>query len=88
MDSDPDGKPEEKKGKKNVPNTMVEVICEGCRKPINIRVKDKSVVTKQCHNDLHIIEVHVFTGGQIKVWQANQDGSNRHETTYQKVWQE
>jgi len=83
---------EQKKKKKEAPNTIVEVRCEGCKKPINVRIEPKHRIkgmrTIQCHNDLHLIEVHVFSGGQIKVWQSNQDGSNRHETPFQKEWQE
>lgn len=89
---EPEEQADKGKKKKEAPDTVVEVMCKGCNKPINVRIQPKHKVkglrTIQCHNDLHLIEAHVFSGGQIKVWQSNQDGSNRHETQYEKVWQD
>lgn len=87
------GQDDEPKGKeKKVPDTLVEVICEGCTKPINVRIQEKHRLrgqrTMQCHNCLHIIEVYVYTGGQVTVYQSEQNGTNRHQTGYTKVYQE
>lgn len=85
-----DEQTDEGKKKKQAPDTIVEVVCEGCNKPINVRMQEKHRGKRimQCHNCLHLIEVQVFPGGQVTVYQSNQDGSNRHATVYTKVWQD
>jgi transcription elongation factor Elf1 len=75
---------------KPIPATMVRVICEGCNKPIDIRVrkKDNGRKTISCHNCLQVIEVDVNNKKDIKVYTQKQNGSNRRRMEYEKIWQE
>jgi len=81
--------PEPKK-EKPIPSTMVRVLCEGCRKPIDVRVakKDNGRKVISCHNCLQVIEVHVNNMKDIKVFTQKQNGSDRKRVNYEKIWQE
>jgi len=85
VEPEPEGKPE-----KSIPSTMVRVICEGCRKAIDVRVAKKNNGKKvvSCHNCLQVVEVYVNSFKDIKVFTSKQNGSNRHSADYEKVWQE
>lgn len=71
------------------PATLVEVICEGCYKPMNIRVehRDNGKKIKNCRNDGMTIQVSVAPSGGVVVHQWS-DKVAKHETSYEKVWQE
>ena len=81
---------EEPKKEKPIPSTMVRVICEGCQRAIDIRVakKDNGKKIKSCHNCLQVIEVYVNSMKDIQVWTSKQNGSNRHRSEFETVWQE
>src|SRR4026208_1725557 len=87
-----DNEPEEEpyKPPKPIPSTMVRVICEGCRKPIDIRVakKNNGRKTVSFHTCLQLIEVDGNNLKSIQVWTSRQNGSERHRTDYEKIWQE
>lgn len=80
----------ENEPKKFNPETMVEVICPGCNKPINIRIRkeDNGRRIIRCHNCETDIEVNVFSSRSVTVHAQNKDGSNRRQIPYEKVWQE
>lgn len=75
---------------KPIPSTMVRVICAGCQKPIDIRVrkKDNGHKTVSCHNCLQVIEVTVNNMKSVDVWMSRPNGSNRHRAKFEKIWQE
>lgn len=75
---------------KPIPSTMVRVICEGCKKAIDIRVrkKDNGRKTVSCHTCLQVTEVRVNNLKSIEVWTQKQNGSDRKKITYEKIWQE
>jgi len=74
----------------DIPSTHVLVECDGCHTGVNIRVGKKHNGRRivSCHNCLHVIEVDINNMKSIQVWISNQNGSNRHRATYEKVWQE
>jgi len=78
------------KPQKPIPSTMVRVICEGCNRPIDIRVakKNNGRKTVSCHNCLQVIDVTVNSLKSVEVWTYKQNGSNRHRADYEKIWQE
>jgi hypothetical protein len=82
---EPEPKPE-----KAIPATMVRVTCEGCRKPIDIRIRKRDNGHKviSCHTCLQVTEVLVNSMKDIKVFTQKQNGTNRKRISYEKIWQE
>lgn len=82
-----DNEPEEPKP---IPSTMVRVICEGCQKGIDIRIRKKDNGRKviSCHNCLQVYEVLVESTKSIQVFTQKQNGADRHRSEYERIWQE